>query len=281
VPIRILSLNLWHDSGPWPERAACIRSWVERLDPDVIGFQEVLNGGGFDLVADVLGEERLPHRVFGRASPFWREGGEGVSFGNAIASRWPIAETSELKLPDAGDGETRAAITAAVQAPVSGDILSVTCTHLHWKLHDGAVRERQVVALADHVLAQRPRGGFPPVVVGDFNAEPDSDEIRYLQGLHSLDGRSVLFYDAWRLAGDDGPGTTWSNRNAYAVKEHEPNRRIDYIFTGYPTRQGEGRIESCRVVCDAEEEGVWPSDHFGVFAELAGQPDLERDRARG
>ena len=35
---------------------------------------------------------------------------------------------------------------------------------------------------------------------------------------------------------------------------------------------GIGAIESCRVVCDQELEGVWPSDHFGVFCTLRTEP---------
>jgi hypothetical protein len=74
------------------------------------------------------------------------------------------------------------------------------------------------------------------------------------------------------VAGDGGPGYTWSNRNAFAAIALEPERRLDYIFAGYPIRLGEaygvGKIETCRVVCDYAVDGVWPSDHFGVYAEL-------------
>ena len=52
----------------------------------------------------------------------------------------------------------------------------------------------------------------------------------------------------------------------------EPDRRIDYIFTGWPVRNGIGQLLSCRVVCDDERDGVWPSDHFGVYAELRTEP---------
>ena len=99
-----------------------------------------------------------------------------------------------------GDGETRAALTAIVDGPV-GEI-SFTTTHLNWKLHHSDTRCEQVDALAAHVLAHRPKGGFPPVVVGDFNAEPDSDEIRFMRGAHAIGGKSVYFNDAFRVAGD-------------------------------------------------------------------------------
>jgi endonuclease/exonuclease/phosphatase family metal-dependent hydrolase len=273
--LSVLTLNLWHDAGPWERRAERIRAWIDRLDPDLIGFQEALRGPGFDQVAELL-EGRAPHREFGRASAFWRDPAHAVDrraatdFGNAVASRWPIADREVMALPDAGDGETRCVLSVDVESP-HGPV-SFTCTHLHWKFRHGAVRERQVQAVCDLVLRRRPRGGFPAILVGDFNAEPESAEIRYVTGLQSQGGRSVAFLDAWRRAGDGGPGITWSNRNAYARTALEPDRRIDYIFTGFPQRSGEGRLARCRVVCDDERDGVWPTDHFGVYAELHTDP---------
>jgi endonuclease/exonuclease/phosphatase family metal-dependent hydrolase len=48
-----------------------------------------------------------------------------------------------------------------------------------------------------------------------------------------------------------------------------PNRRIDYIFVAAPGARGPGAVRSCRVVCNEAVGGVWPSDHFGVFAQLS------------
>jgi endonuclease/exonuclease/phosphatase family metal-dependent hydrolase len=280
VTLKVLTLNLWHDQGPWAARAARIREWLDRLDPDVVGFQEALRGPHLDQVADLLGP-RLAHRDYGRAGTFVREGVQ-LDFGNAVASRWPLVGREEQKLPDRGDAETRAALHVDVDAPFGP--LAFTCTHLHWCFHHGDTRQRQVQALVARVIARRPKGGFPPVLVGDFNAEPEWDEIRYLTGGHALDGKTVYFHDAWRVAGrgapqpGEPPGCTWSNRNPYARLALEPDRRIDYVFAGYPTAQGLGRIERCAVVLDDEVDGVWPSDHFGVLAELRTRP-LDDGRA--
>lgn len=272
MTLSVLSLNLWHDSGPWEERQKLIRQWIDRLDPDLIGFQEALVGQDLDQVETLLAG-RDYHIEFVRASPFWREDSD-LSFGNAIASRWPIAQCHELKLPDRGDGETRAALTAQIDAPFGR--VSFTTTHLNWKLHQSDTRCRQVVALVDHVLRLRPREGFPPIVAGDFNAEPDSDEIRFMRGGHSIGDRSVYFNDAWRVAGDSSresaQGDTWCNRNVYARQAFEHDKRIDYIFTGYPQADGRGQLTRCEVVCNEEQGGAWPSDHFGVFAQLRTEP---------
>jgi len=274
MALSVLTLNLWHDQGPWPERAERVRRWIDRLAPDLIGFQEALYLPGHDQVAELLGE-RPYHVAFGAASRFWRAGEESRAgeFGNAIASRFPIASQEAIALPDAGDGETRGALSVTVQARPGP--VSITCTHLNWKLHHGWVREQQAVALCDFALRRRPKDGFPPLLVGDFNAEPDSAEIRYVTGLQSIGGFSVCFLDAWRVAGGAAPGITWSNANPYARAEREPDRRIDYVFAGLPRRDGLGQLAACRVVCDAEEAGVWPSDHFGVYAELRDAPLAE------
>ena len=275
MPLRVLTLNLWHDNGPWPERAERIRSWLDRLDPDVVGFQEALRGDGLDQVAELLGP-RLPHRAHARGSGL-RRGDRELDFGNAVASRWPILEAEVQRLPDRGDGETRAALHVDLQAPFGR--LAFTCTHLHWRFHHGDVRLRQVKELAARVIARRPKGGFPPLLVGDFNAEPDSDEIRFLTGGHAVDGKTVYFHDAWRVAGAGGDGITWSNRNPWARSALEPDRRIDYVFSGYPTPRGLGLLERCRVVCDDAQGGVWPSDHFGVYAELRSEEAGEEPRS--
>lgn len=269
MTLKILTLNIWHDQSPWLERARLVRGWIERLEPDLIGFQEVLLGQDVDQLRDLVGDAGY-HTEYGPAMTLPDR--THLRFGNAIASRWPILDREEIQLPDRGDWERRAALCVTVDSP-HGPI-GMTCTHLHWQLNHGHVREKQVELIARKAWQNRPEDGFPPIILGDFNAEPDSDEIRYLTGLHSLHGRSVAFLDAWRVAGDHGlpgeagQGITWSNLNPYARIENEPRRRLDYIFVGIPGRRGVGAIETCRVVCNEEEAGVWPTDHFGVFAEL-------------
>jgi endonuclease/exonuclease/phosphatase family metal-dependent hydrolase len=272
MTLSVLTLNLWHDSGPWPARAERIRGWIDRLSPDLIAFQEALRVPKLDQPAALLGE-RPYHVAFAPASPFWRVGREserGV-LGNAIASRFPIDSQESIVLPDAGDRETRSALSVTVLAPPGP--VSFTATHLNWKLHHGWVREQQVVALCDFVRRRQPKQGFPPILAGDLNAEPESSEIRYLTGHQSIGGWSVAYLDCWRVAGGPGPGLTWSNANPWARAEREPARRIDYIFAGLPRRDGLGEVLDCRVVCDDEVDGVWPSDHFGVYAELRSEPD--------
>jgi hypothetical protein len=41
--LAVLTLNVWNREGPWPKRLLLIRSWIHRLQPDLIGFQEALD----------------------------------------------------------------------------------------------------------------------------------------------------------------------------------------------------------------------------------------------
>ena len=266
MPLSVLSLNLWNDDGPWPERRERVREWIDRLAPDVIGFQEALRSPQRDQVAELL-DDRGYQLAYAPATRFWRETSpfHHGDFGNAIASRFPILESEAIALPDAGDGEQRSALSATLAAPFGP--LSFTCTHLHWKFRHGEVRERQVQAVCDLVLRRRVPGGFPSILVGDFNAEPESAEIRYVTGLQSLGGRSVAFLDAWGRVGS-GSGITWSNQNAYARCNLEPDRRIDYVLVGWPKAGGAGHAVHCEVVGIESVDGVVPSDHYGVLAEL-------------
>ncbi len=272
MSLSILTLNLWNESGPYAVRAVRIREWIDALSPDLVGFQEAVRWpDGEDQVAELLAGAGY-HLDFVAASPLWYEGKENRvgTVGNAIASRWPIRDREELQLPHGGDGEKRAALSVSIDSDFGP--VGLTCTHLNWKFDHGAIRERQVVAVCDLALRRAPREGFPPILVGDFNAQPDSAEIRYTTGLQSLADRSVCFLDAWRVAGPEGPGHTWSNRNPYARAEHEPDRRIDYVFVGLPRSDGVGQLTQCAIACHDEKDGVWPSDHLGVYAELRTEP---------
>jgi len=144
----------------------------------------------------------------------------------------------------------------------------VYSTHLNWRLDQSHIRQLQVRGICDFVATRSPDHVIPPVLCGDFNAEPDSDEIRMLTGKMAVPVEKLVFLDAWIAGGDGGPGATWSNANPFAVEGLEPDRRIDYVFVGYPRERGAGQVVSARVEGVEPVNGVHPSDHYGLFAEL-------------
>jgi endonuclease/exonuclease/phosphatase family metal-dependent hydrolase len=259
---RIATFNIWNRQGPWAQRLPLIRDGLAALDADVIGLQEVLAFGALPTQADEIAAG-LGWHVF--HAPAWDIGG-GLTFGNAILSPHKLFDTACLSLPTPAGLDTRSVVFARVDAP-HGPI-PVFVTHLTVQFHLCDVRRAQVVALTDHVARLAPIGGPPPVVLGDFNAGPDADEIRFLRGLTSLDGRSVYFADCWTAAGADGPGHTYDRKNPYALRSREPSNRIDYIFVRGPDAHLRGEPIECRLALDRPSDGVWPSDHFAVVADI-------------
>jgi endonuclease/exonuclease/phosphatase family metal-dependent hydrolase len=260
--LKLLTLNIWNKQGPWADRAKLIRAGLESLSPDLIGLQEVLH---HDAESPDQAQELAAglgyHVAFASA---WHIGG-GLQFGNAVLSRWPITAAENFPLPNEASEESRALLYVRAESPYGS--IPLFCTHLNWKFHHGYVRERQAQFIADKVHDLAPTGDFPPILMGDFNAEPDADEIRFLRGLCTLRGRSTYFADCFALAGE-GPGHTYARSNVYAEKLREPNRRIDYIFVRGPDRKLRGEPLAARVVFDHPEAGVFPTDHYGVYAEI-------------
>lgn len=265
--LKVLSLNIWHREAPWEARRELIRRGVAQLAPDLIGFQEVLSltmANGRQNQADELCQGTPYSYVFGRAQTL----GPGFEFGNALASRHPIVEHEVFALPGEESGETRSVLYALVDAPC-GEV-PVFVTHLNWKLQHGSIRIQQVKRITQIVEQHAPQGShFPAILLGDMNAEPNADEMRFLRGLATLDGESVYFADAWIYGGDGSPGYTFDRRNPYAARSHEPPRRIDYVFVRGPDAYLRGEPLFSKVVFDAPESGVWPSDHFGVYTEIS------------
>jgi endonuclease/exonuclease/phosphatase family metal-dependent hydrolase len=284
-------LNIWNRSGPWPARLSLIRKELAALRPDVLGLQEVLRQAspgaspvgawqapvsapddGTHDQATLIGAGYMGYVAYARAMDY----GNGLAFGNAVLSKFPISEYRAFELPGRETGEVRVLLYTVVDLPAGK--LPVFVTHLNWKLHQGSVRVRQVEFICEKIRELEPidESRLPPVLMGDMNADPDSDEMRYMRGLATLGDRSVYFADSWVYGGDGTPGYTFDRRNRFAAIAHEPPRRIDYIYVRGPDSKLRGEPLETRLAFATSEPGsqgdVFPSDHFGLVTELSAEP---------
>jgi len=270
--MRVVTWNLWWRFGPWQDRRKAILTALRDLRPDVVGLQEVWAADGENQAEWLAGELGL-HWTW---APFpaperWRAriGHPSAEIGVAVLSRWPVAERHTLRLPvpaDLDDG--RLALHAQLAAP--GHDIPFFTTHLTSVPYASAVRVEQVTALARFVAGHRGGTPFPAVVTGDFNAHPDSDEVRLFNGLRTAPPvPGQVFVDAWEYADPAAPALTWDPANPHAAATLEPGARIDYIHVGPPGEGGLGHVRSVRRACDTPIAGTWPSDHMAVLAELA------------
>lgn len=285
--LRVMTWNLWWRFGAWQERRNAILRTLEAERPDVLGLQEVWAGegegcegavgkGGEDggNLAGWLAERLGMHWAWSR-SPVqdrWhaRNGGDtSVDVGVAVLSRHPILATAERRLPTVAghhdDGKT--ALHALIDVP--GGPLPFFTTHLNSGEAESEVRCAQVRELAAFV-AERATGPYPPVVTGDFNAEPDLDEIRLICGYKTAPAvRGLVLLDAWRFADPALPQGTWDIAHQDSVNFGLRPSCLDYILVGLPGPDRRGWIHSARRAADRPVAGVWASDHAAVIAELA------------
>jgi endonuclease/exonuclease/phosphatase family metal-dependent hydrolase len=268
--MRFVTLNLWGTHPPVVPRLDEAARQLSALAPDVVLLQEIRVGEGQpntagELAARLGPEWQMaygaatvgPAGTFGPGSP---AGEEGL----AIVARHPIEDVRTLVLPDSRPNEGRLLL--------SGKVNGVWChsTHLHWRVKDGICRERQVVAIDEAIEAIGDKKAVH-VLGGDFNATPDSDEIRFLRGLCTLGERRTSWQDAWLRIHGAETGPTWIDRNPYTreLAFLETPRRIDFLFVSTEDRRGRGKVLDCQVVLDTPGDGgVWPSDHVGVLAEV-------------
>jgi len=324
--LRVLTLNVWNTNPPaWVfggSPAARQKRYDARLDllarvildsdADLIGLQEVRYDASIGMPGDRFQMHHLLRRLgagwhftynpsmnYFDAQRFARNGREEE--GAAMLSRYPITETDFLLLPRFwDDGEDnqhqRQCLRARVQVPGPWGAVELFTTHL--SLSERA-RNASVAAMWDYLRATSGEGagqtgtaGPNPtlqVLLGDFNAEPDSAAIQYLQGLRALDGSRTDLKDAWLEVGHAEPEPRSQDpevqRNALTFPSDDPKKRIDLILYRRSDGGSDSGVVADSVVVvgqDAEastkddpghgmldgDSPMWASDHRGVVAEF-------------
>lgn len=275
---RVMTLNIWQTFGSWIRRREEISTWIALLAPDAVCLQEVVGLGSGATQADELAQmEPLQALSYHVAAPELKP--EHGMHGTAVLVREPIQVTTVLLLPDLlDDPETADGRKFRVAVHVRTEHLDIVSAHLTFKdFRFGTVRQRQAVELNQAVEdLERSSGGRLTVIAGDFNAEPDATEIRFLTGSATLEGQSAYYQDAWRVAGCRGPGFTWDNRNTLASPSLASDRRLDYILVGWWDHQGaKPWVRAAGLCCDRALTGTFASDHFGVTADIVTKDDVQ------
>jgi len=245
--MRVLTLNTWQERGPWERRWELILEGLRIYSPDVACFQELFNR---DWAGEVRKKTGLAMLVFPK-----------IPCGLVILTKYPVLDSGERELfKSPRENYSRGLLWAELEDP-RGRIL-VLCTHLSWMPEDGESRKRQLAGILAFLREKGPRSRV--LIAGDFNAAPDSAEIRWFAGESG-------FHDLYGERHPGAAGYTWDNRrNPYVAgcSHRLPDRRIDYIFWG-GDKSGCEKPESCDIVFQNKaRDGVFPSDHFGLLAQL-------------
>ena len=227
--LRILNYNLhngFNAAGQLDMEA--LAQVIEEADPDVLALQEVSRGwvlnGSADMMQWLSQRLELPY-VFGPT--------EGMLWGNAVLSRYPIVDSQLGALPPDSLRLRRGYVLAEVDA--GSEQIQLIDTHLHQIEADSDIRQEQVPALIE-AWNMAPR----TVLTGDFNAIPDSPEIQALANAGLVDVGEAI-----------GPSP------GYTFYSADPSVRIDYIWASPDL-----------VPVSFEIPDTTASDHFPLLATI-------------
>ena len=262
--IRILTHNIYNITADWERRRPVLIDGLRQLDSDLIALQETTLTPEYDQATDLLDDWYVVVNSAARIPGEW---------GASIASRWPVRDIHELDQRTFPGVELWCTtLIAEIDAPDPvGPLLFVN----HFQSAHVArehVREQQAVAAArfiEELVAQEERH---VILAGDLNAGPESSSVRFLMGRQSLDGMSVCYLNAWDHAHRGEPGDTFTQRSPLVEEAHTvwPYQRLDHILvrfgnSGSPTLG----IANCELAFNEPIDGIWPSDHFALVADLS------------
>jgi endonuclease/exonuclease/phosphatase family metal-dependent hydrolase len=251
--IRVVTWNmlLGKDAGApwsrhdWPARKHALRLTLRAAAPDILCVQEALPGQVAFL------ETMFPRHIrAGVGRDDGRSAGEhcAIYFDTGRFERldgatlW-LEEPTDLPPSGPGLGPKRICTWVRLRDRRSGRCLRVY--NLHSYLTEAA-RLRATRIIVGQIASGDPSDAL--VVAGDFNAAPDAPSR---QTFTAAGLRSVL-----ELTGGKAPPSTYQ---FYGIR----TKCIDDILLS-----GAWQVRSHRVV-DAKPANTFPSDHFGVLADLA------------
>jgi endonuclease/exonuclease/phosphatase family metal-dependent hydrolase len=226
-PLRVMTYNIaGHDQLYDANHIRKIAEIIRQMNPDIVGVQEVHRKTWQARFHDQAKELQALTGLNMFFGPSYGEIGGG--FGNAILTRGSFVSATIHPLPSIG--EPRSVIESVIR--IDGVNLNVYVTHLTtWGRLKAGSRDEELQCLAKHVRTSL----YPYLLLGDFNAPTDRDEIRKFRKLNAA-----------QICGED-----------IGVTLPLLQQRIDYIFADYGWD-----VRSSEVV----KRG--PSDHYPVIAEM-------------
>lgn len=256
TPLRVTSFNIrrgFLDDGPrsWRHRRAVAIEALTRLHPHLLGLQEALPFQRRDLL---------------RAFPRYRVAGlshEGLQLGELTPilydpGRLVLEKEGNFWLHPAGRALARAwdaafpriCAWAVFRDRISGRRFLHVNTHLDNKGERARVEGARL--LVQHLARF---ADLPAIVTGDLNARERTEPLRIL--------RAAGLRDSFRVVHPGAVEVRTGHRFGGLGDATRRDKKIDYVLVRGPwTVTGAG-------ICRHQREGIYPSDHFPVWADLA------------
>ncbi|HIE57075.1 MAG TPA: endonuclease/exonuclease/phosphatase family protein [Anaerolineales bacterium] len=267
----LVTINILNDLSLWPVRGPLLVEQLAALSPDLIAMQEVsLQGESSNAhwVAEQLNQRNeKPDKI----PPYQvalcpKTGRYATKEGLAVLSRLPVRAHEQLDLL------TQNRVAQIVRFRFGSDDLLLVNLHLFWQPGISPERQKQVELLLDFLDTQPVE--LPVLICGDFNGMPGTPSIErmreYFDSAYNVIHKQEPDYTAptpllsssktrlrktiaWAMGRRPKPDPTWRGT-------------LDYIFVDPRLH-----TEACEIVLNHPADDnpqIYPSDHFGLFAEI-------------
>lgn len=262
----VMSFNVrgsFHDDSvnDWDQRRDLNVDTIRAYMPDIIGFQEAQSGNlaayertltEYDVELGLISirQSEKYHRV----PIYWKR----ARFERLDAGGFYLSATPERWSSDWGSTLVRAATWVTLRAVESGAVFTLLNTHFPHEPENDTARSQSAGLMMRRLAEIAPT--FPHVVLGDFNALPDSEAYQvFIESGYA---------DTFDSAGSEeaGAGSTFHGFEGTSFSAgYRRNIRIDWILT-----KDAGRVpmaRRCTIVRNAAPP-LYPSDHYPLLVEL-------------
>lgn len=230
----------------WQKRKGDFLALMQYYQPDIFGVQEALYHQ-----VKTLDSAMIHHEYVGVGRDDGKKKGEysalfyrSDKFNLLNQGTFWLSRTPDIPSKDWDAALERICTYAQLETKGDQKIFWVFNTHFD---HIGQIAREESAKLIVEKIKNLIEPGDPVILMGDFNLEPHEKAIENIRE-YLQDSHSVTLTDAY------GPQGTFNSFN----KDHELDRRIDYIFVN-----DQLEVESYRVI-DDRYDLKYPSDHLPV-----------------
>ncbi len=254
-PVRVMTYNIRLDNpadglNAWSNRKEFLIEQIKKANPDIIGVQESLPNQVTYLASALSDYEKVG---VGRD-----ENGQGESTTIFFRKkRFELKEHHQFWLSETPDSLSKgwdAAIRRICTYALLYDKqakLSCWIFNTHFD-HVGSVARLKSAELILKKISEANTAGLPVVLMGDFNATPESAPIQKL-GVDLRDARLIAMK---RMAGPEGSFNAFDS-------SHLAQALIDHVFVSPHIT-----VKEYSVLVESRESR-YPSDHFPVLVEVS------------
>jgi endonuclease/exonuclease/phosphatase family metal-dependent hydrolase len=252
--LRLVDWNIWFGQHRWRERLDGLLATIEHWHPMLVGLQDVTP----QQLARIL-EAPWVRNSFVTSDT---DGRTLEPHGVLLLSRLPLRNIQLVSLPTRRQRKLIAADLFLAHGP-----LRVVVTHLESGTDQVGLREIQL-----HIVKQALLGPEAGLIMGDFNFNPDQDREEHWLGPDTI--------DCWRDIQGGATGYTLDGiANAMRGWLSGSDRRVrsDRILLRSGERNGSRQWRPADIrrigleAIDGGEGCLYPSDHFGLVADIVAE----------